>query len=128
MVLRRLFCFGAAIPLAATGALVASEVGVSAATVVVVSHDGQHGWHSLVTDGVGNPNPSYGSVTFVTGPGTPPRGVGSLRLQTNPGMGDGSAQMRNVNYAGVQLSNLTALSYYAYSAMNNGQQFPYLSL
>ena len=36
--------------------------------------------------------------------------------------------MRNVNYAGVQLSNLTALSYYAYSAMNNGQQFPYLSL
>ena len=130
MVFRKLFCFGAAIPLAAAGALVASEVGVSAATVVVVSHDGQHGWHSRVTDGAGNPNPSYGSVTFVTGPAAPPRGVGSLRLQTNPGKGDGSAQMRNTNYAGVRLTSLTELTYYAYLTTNAGnfQQFPYLSL
>lgn len=128
MGLRRLLCFGAAIPLAAAGALVASDIGVSAATVVVVSHDGQHGWHSLVTDASGSPDPSAGSVTFVTGPGTPPRGVGSLRLQTNLGRGDGSAQMRNTNYGGTKLSALSELTYYAYSAVNNGQQFPFLSL
>jgi hypothetical protein len=116
--------------MAVVGALVASEVGVSAATVVVVSHDGQRGWHSRVTDGNGNPDPSYGSVTFVTGPSTPPRGVGSLRLATAPLKGDGSAQMRNTNYAGVRLTSLTELTYYAYLTTNAGnfQQFPFLSL
>ncbi len=100
----------------------------AAATILVVSQDGQHQWHSRVTDGNGNPDPSYGMVTFVTGPGTPPRGVGSLRLETNLGKGDGSAQMRSTRYGGVKLSNLTELSYYAYSQMNNGQQFPFLGL
>jgi hypothetical protein len=128
MVLRKLLCLGGAVPLAVAGALVASEVGVSAATVVVVSGDGQHGWHSLVTDGSGTADPSYGSVTFVTGPGTPPHGVGSVRLKTNLGKGDGSAQTRNTNYGGTKLANLTELNYYAYSAANNGQQFPFLSL
>lgn len=107
-------------------ALAASPAAV--ASVVVVSYDGQQQWHSRVTDGSGNPDPSYGSVTFVTGPGVPPRGIGSLRLQTNLGKGDGSAQMRSTRYAGVLLTNLTELTYYAYSALNNGQQFPFLSL
>jgi hypothetical protein len=101
---------------------------VAATSVVIVSFDGQHQWHSRVTDGIGTPDPSYGSVTFVTGPSVPPRGTGSLRLQTNPGKGDGSAQMRSTAYAGVLLTNLTELTYYAYSAANNGQQFPFLSL
>ena len=103
------------------------SVGASG-TILVVSSDGQHGWHSLVTDGSGNPDSTFGSVTFVTGPGTPPLGTGSLRLQTFAGKGDGSAQMRNTNYAGVKLSDLTNLTYWAYSAMNNGQQFPYFTL
>ena len=107
-------------------ALAASPVAV--ASVVVISRDGQQQWHSRVTDDFGNPNPSYGSVTFVTGPAAPPRGIGSLRLQTNLGKGDGSAQMRSTRYGGVLLTNLTELTYYAYSAMNNGQQFPFLSL
>jgi hypothetical protein len=129
MEVKRLFGLGMAVSLAAAGAMVATDAVVSAATVVVVSHNGQHGWHSRVTDGDGVPNGAYGSVTFVTGPGTPPPpGTGSLRLMTNPGMGNGSAQMRNTRYSGVLLSNLSELSYYAYSAMNNGQQFPFLSL
>jgi hypothetical protein len=98
------------------------------ASTVVVSADGQHGWHSRITDSNGVPDPSFGKVTFVTGPGIPPLGVGSLRLQTNPGKGDGSAQLRNTNYAGVKLLDLTELTYWAYSAANNGQQFPYLTL
>src|SRR4029077_13308128 len=95
----------------------------AAATIVVVSADGQQQWHSRVTDSNGNPDPSFGSVTFVAGPGTPHRGTGSLRLQTNLGKGDGSAQMRSTRYGGVKLSNLTELNYWAYMATNNGQQF-----
>jgi hypothetical protein len=100
----------------------------AAATIVVVSADGQQQWHSRVTDLNGSPDPSAGSVTFVTGPGAPPRGVGSLRLKTNLNRGDGSAQMRSTRYVGVKLSNLTELNYWAYMATNNGQQFPFLSL
>jgi hypothetical protein len=100
----------------------------AAATTVVVSADGQQQWHSRVTDDLGNPNSTFGLVTFVTGPGTPPRGTGSLRLQTNPGKGNGSAQMRSTGYGGVTLSNLTELNYWAYVTTNNGQQFPFLSL
>ena len=102
----------------------------AAATILVVSQDGQRQWHSRVTDGSGNPDPTAGSVTFVTGPGTPPRGVGSLRLQTNPARGDGSAQMRSTRYAGVLVKDLTELSYYAYLTTNAGnfQQFPFLAI
>lgn len=109
----------------------ASPVSASG-SVVVVNHEGQHGWHSLVTDGNGAADPTYGSVTFVKGPGTPPRGIGSLRLMTNPGKGDGSAQMRNTNYSGVLLSSLTDLNYWAYhnfvATSTNQQQWPYLAL
>jgi hypothetical protein len=100
----------------------------AAATTLVVSHDGQHQWQSRVTDNTGAEDPTAGSVTFVTGPPVPPRGIGSLRLMTNLLRGDGSAQMRSTGYAGVLLTNLTELSYYAYSAVNNGQQFPYLAI
>ena len=99
-----------------------------AATILVVSHDGQHQWHSRVTDANGNPDSTAGSVTFVTGPAVPPRGIGSLRLMTNTLRGDGSAQMRSTGYAGVRLSSLTELTYWAYMATNNGQQFPYLAI
>jgi hypothetical protein len=100
----------------------------AAATILVVSHDGQFQWHSRVTDASGNPDPTAGSVTFVTGPAVPPRGTGSLRLMTNLLRGDGSAQMRSTRYAGVRLSSLTELTYWTYMAMNNGQQFPYLAI
>src|SRR2546427_12944412 len=63
--------------------LVALASAAAAATFVIVSHDGQQQWLSRVTDGSGNPDPTYGSVTFVAGPGVPPRRTGSLRLQTN---------------------------------------------
>jgi hypothetical protein len=124
--------------MAAAGAVLASDAVVSAATTVVVTHDGQQGWHSRVTDPSGTPDPTYGSVTFVNGPGTPPRGVGSLRLMTNPNPGppythgDGSAQMRNTKYGNVLLKDVTALNYYAYhtfvAGSTNQQQWPYLAL
>ena len=36
--------------------------------------------------------------------------------------------LSNSGYAGTALSSLTALSYSTYDTLNNGQQFPYLSL
>lgn len=132
MVLKRLFGLAIAFSLGAGGALVGSQAVLGAANVVIVSSDGQHGWHSRVTDGTGTPNATYGSVTFVTGPATPPRGIGSLRLQTNVGKGDGSAQIRNTNYMGLNLGSLTKLTYGAYHnfvpTSTNQQQWPYLSL
>lgn len=143
MVFKKWYCIGLAVSLAAAGASVASLVVVSAASVVIVTHDGQHGWQSRITDGNGNADPTYGSVTFVTGPNPMPagNGVGSLRLMTNPtktgtpaiySHGDGSAQMRNTNYSGTLLSSLTELNYWAYHTLvadsSNQQQWPYLSL
>jgi hypothetical protein len=57
-------------------------------------------------------------------------GVGSAELKTGDGTtgGDCSAELRNSAYAGVKLSNLTALSYWTYDSTNNGQQFPYLEV
>jgi hypothetical protein len=69
-------------------------------------------------------------VNFVTGPATPPLGVGSAELKTGDGStgGDCSAELRNGAYSGVKLSTITALSYWTYDVVNNGQQFPYLEL
>ena len=149
MFFKKLSSIWLATSLAIAGALFVSQAAVSAATMVVVSHDGQHGWLSRITDFNGNPDPTYGSVTFVTGPNPMPpgNGLGSLRLMTNPNMrptdpiecptapcshGDGSAQIRNSNYAGVLLSSLTQLGYWTYHnsvpSSPNQQQWPYLSL
>jgi hypothetical protein len=70
------------------------------------------------------------AVTFMNGPGSPPLGSGSAELKTGNGTigGDGAAQLRNVNYAGTKLSDLTELRYSTYVIQNNGQQAPYLIL
>jgi hypothetical protein len=90
-----------------------------------------YGWSPRVTDSSGSTggNPT-GVAQFVTGPGTPPLGIGSVNLATGDGAtgGDGSAQFDNTGYAGVLLSSITALSYSTYVTENNGQQLPYLNL
>jgi hypothetical protein len=118
--------------LCAAGAVwLACEAQVRADTVVVVTPNNLDGWAANITDSDGNTggNPTAG-VNFVTGPGTPPLGVGSVNIFTGNGTtgGDGSAQIRNVNYAGTLLSSLTSLSYSEYVTSWNGQQTPYLSL
>ncbi len=73
---------------------------------------------------------STGVGAMVTGPATPPLGVGSANLATGNGTagGDGAAILSNSGFAGVALSSITSLSYATYDTKNNGQQFPYLSL
>jgi hypothetical protein len=91
-----------------------------ASSTVVVTPGNLHDWAPQVTS-------TDGSVTFVTGPASPPLGTGSVRLFTGT-HGDGAAAIRNTDYAGTRLSNLTTLSYWTYDTTNNGQQFPFLGL
>jgi hypothetical protein len=120
---------GSAMVLASVGAASAS------AATVVVRPSAMDSWATQTRDPGGVPvaaNDPYchGSVTFVTGPATPPLGVGSAELKTGNGTtgGDCSAELRNSAYSGVKLSALTALGYWTYDVSNNGQQFPYLEL
>lgn len=115
---------------AAFAVWLAGQTQASASTVVVTPNN-LDGWFTNVTDANGNPGGNTtGGVNFVTGPGTPPLGVGSVNLFTGNGTsgGDGSAQIDTSNYTGVTLSSITALGYSEYVTSWNGQQTPYLSL
>jgi hypothetical protein len=118
------------------GALVAAPAQAKPATTVkVVTHSGQAGWKSFrqCYDVNGNPlttvDPSD-TVTFVKGPATPPGPTGSLQLATGSGTSGGDCQsaLRNTNYVGTKVADLTSLGYWTYMAKNNGQQFPILTL
>jgi len=113
-------------------ACLAILAGQSRAATIVVNPSNLHGWATMVTDSSGaqgSSNPTAGAV-FVTGPATPPVGVGSLNLYTGNGTvgGDGSAQVRNSDYSGLLVSSITSLSYSTYVTSNNGQQAPYLTM
>lgn len=97
-------------------------VAVYAATVVV-SPSNLQGWQTVTTPTTG----STASVSFVNGPGTPPLGTGSAQLSVGSD-GDSSAELRNPNYAGTLLSQLTALSYSTYVQQNTDGQAPYIIL
>lgn len=123
------FVISSAAALAMVGAATAS------AATVVVRPSAMDSWATQTRDPGGVPVASndpycHGSVNFVTGPATPPLGVGSAELKTGNGTtgGDCSAELRNSAYSGVKLNSLTGLSYWTYDVTNNGQQFPYLEL
>lgn len=117
--------------------LAAMAPGASAApTPVVVNHSGQAGWYAFEQcyssdySSIVATDPSD-MVNFVTGPATPPLGVGSVELTTGVGSPNGGtcqADVRNSNYAGVKLAALTSLSYWTYDTVNNGSQFPFVRL
>ena len=95
--------------------------GALAAGVVTVTPSNLQGWQTQ-TSGTGQ------TVTFENGPGTPPLGTGSVELSVGPD-GNGAAQLRNPNYAGTLLSDLTALSYSTYvEQFGSGGQAPYIIL
>jgi hypothetical protein len=74
---------------------------------LVASPANQQSWLFLITDDTGAATTQTDQVAaFVNGPATPPRGIGSVRLYTGTGKGDGSVQFRNTNYAGVLLSDI----------------------
>lgn len=97
-----------------------ASIAVLAATLVV-SPANLQGWQ-IQTSGTGQ------SVTFETGPGTPPLGIGSAEMSVGPN-GAGAAQLRQTEYGGTRLDSLTALSYSTYvQQQGSGGQAPYINL
>jgi len=87
-----------------------------------------NGWTIYTTDNVGTLNTGSGTGNFVTGPATPPLGVGSGHLMTPSGGGDQSVQFRNIGFAGTKIADLTTLGYSTYATAYNGSQLPFLNL
>ena len=109
--------------------------GANPVTTVWVNHSGDAGWSagqvcytatylSIV------PTVTSDTVTFRTGPGTTPDGEGSVQIATGNGSTGGTCNsaIRSSSYSGLKLATLTSLSYWSYSSINNGQQFPFLEL
>jgi len=100
------------IRLVALGAAVAALVGVSSASAatVVVRQDSLQGWAQA--------NQATASQAFVSGPGSPPAGTGSLQMTTGSGSGGqgGKAWMYQASYDGTRLADLTTLQYSTYQA------------
>jgi hypothetical protein len=112
-----------AVVAAAAAALVAAAAALAATVVVAPGHMG--GW-AVDNDTCGAA--TTGSVAFVTGPGTPPAGTGSVQLTVGAN-GDSYPTVRNGDYSGTKLSSLTALDYWTYvSHAGSGNQAAYLDL
>jgi hypothetical protein len=91
---------------------------------VLITQANLQGWRAQVSS---SPAPTP-TVRFELGPATPPLGSGSVELAVGPN-GGSAAQMRNSDYGGVLLGNITALSYSTYvSTPGSGGQAPYIIL
>ena len=115
----------------AAGAAVLPSLSLEARADVLVSPGNMNGWSFNSRDSSGAVNPNPGSVgAMVTGPATPPLGTGSANLAAGNGTagGDGAEELSTAAYNGVALSSITSLSYSTYDTLNNGSQFPYLTL
>lgn len=77
-------------------------------TTVTVKPSNMDGWAFRTAHASGGTiTSSYG---FEIGPGSPPAGSGSAEFKTGSD-GDSFAELRNVNFHGVKLSDLTSLTY-----------------
>jgi hypothetical protein len=107
---------------AATACAVAA---VALAATVTVTPAHMDGW-AVDNDTCGAP--TTGSVTFVSGPGTPPAGSGSVRFTVGAN-GDSYPTIRQSEYSGVKLSDLTKFDYWTYvSQFGSGGQAAYIDL
>jgi hypothetical protein len=98
---------------------------VAAAATIVVSPGNLNGW-TLNNDTCGAA--TTGSISFVSGPATPPLGTGSVKLTVGAN-GDSYPTLRYGGYNGVALANVTAFSYSTYvTQFGTGGQAPYIDL
>jgi hypothetical protein len=98
---------------------------VAMAATVVVSPGHLAGWTAVHESC--NAAASTGSIGFVSGPGSPPSGDGSVRFTTGPN-GDSYETLRQNGYNGVKLSDLTQLDYWTYVSQNVTSQAVYIDL
>jgi hypothetical protein len=87
-------------------------------STLTTSPANQRGWLAQVTS-------ADGLAQYVGSPPIPIFDNGSLRLFTGT-HGDESAQLRNSNYDGTNLSTVTSLGYCTYVTQWNGSQAPYI--
>lgn len=93
---------------------------------VEVTGSSLNGWALSTTDG-GTP-PNTATAQFVTGPATPPLGIGSAQLAVGTN-GNGAAQLRSTTYDGTLVSSLTELRYHTYRTQDgSGGQMAYIIL
>lgn len=120
--MRRLLLLLCAIAIASSVALTGVTAQQNCGGTVTVTDTNMNGWTDSSTEGA--------NVSFVNGPTMPPLGVGSAQLSVGPNSTDDTAaQLRNPNYAGTKLSQLTALTYSTFvSHDGSGGQAPYIIL
>lgn len=117
----------AVMTLAVVAGLAASSPARAATTVVAPASLGT--WQTFIVDAAGKQLVAAdGGAVFVTGPAGQPAGVGSVRLVTATGHGDGGAQLRSTGFSGTPLASITALSYATFVTQTNGAQLPYMRL
>ena len=122
---------GPALAVAALTLMGASLPFAARSATVNVTPASMGGWSFNSRDSSGAVNSDPGAVgAMVTGPATPPFGTGSANLAVGNGTlgGDGAEELSTAGLDGTKLSALTALTYSTYDTLNNGQQFPYLTL
>jgi uncharacterized membrane protein len=109
---------------AVAAAALATGAAILAATVTVAPGH-MDGW-AVNNDTCGAA--TTGSVDFVTGPGTPLAGSGSVHF-TVPNPDDSYPTVRQSDYNGVKLSSLTSFDYWTYvTHFGSGGQAPYIDL
>src|ERR1700730_8720992 len=99
----------ASVPEVASASSSHSAIGKNptSARTFLVHSSAAGGWVAQTRDASGSPVPigtgARGAGKFVTGPATPPLGIGSAELRTGNGStgGDCSAELRNSAYSGV---------------------------
>ncbi len=111
------------IALSAVGLLSCAAV----ASAVEVTPGNMDGWAFYKTDTSVTYGAGDATAEMVNGPSTPPLGTGSAHFNTGSD-GFQSAQLRNSDWAGTVLSDLTSLAYSTYATAWNGSQLPYLTL
>jgi len=114
-----------AVVIAAATALAVAALAVAGTVTVAPGH--MDGW--AVDNDVCSPSVvTTGSVDFVTGPGTPPAGSGSVQFTVGLN-GDSYPTVRQSDYNGTKLSDLTAFDYWTYvSHTGSGGQAAYIDL
>ena len=107
-----------AILLALMGGMFAYSRAQAQDSTVTVSPAALNGWEVAA--------PTAGStVAFVTGPGKPPLGTGSVYVTTNSA---GTFMLGTRDYAGTRLSQITRLSYYTYRSPDDPDNRPIVTL
>jgi hypothetical protein len=95
--------------IAAIGGLVAVPASAVSSAVVKIHPSNMHGW-TFINDATEGP----GSGQLVTGPATPPLGVGSVQLSVT---GPADRQIiATPAYSGTRLADITSLDYWSYQS------------